>query len=399
MMKNILVMFVTLFTVLTLFCVQPVNAEVRGVTNKAIKIGIIFGITGPTASLGVQVTEAARTYVRYINDHGGVNGRQLELYIEDDRYSIPPALAAFKKLVYRDKVFTMIGPGSASCLNVLWKHIEKDKLPTMSIVMPEIAFSPVKKYIFGVMDIYPNQMRIIVDYMMKDFKLRDPKVAVVYPDTETGKIDLAPTIERLKKYNLTPVTKEVLNPGAIDASSQVMNIKRYQANAVIHAGTIPTTTVPLLKDLRKYGLSIPVFGSWGAMIAEDINLIGEAANQFYSVHATSQWDGEGPGVETMRKITLQYHPGTGKTPRGSMYTHTWICINMLVEGLKRAWKNLDEEALINALEGIKNYDTGGLCGPLTYTSASHKGGNSWKIYRADPIGRKWIALTGWRAVD
>ncbi|MEW6615973.1 MAG: ABC transporter substrate-binding protein [Thermodesulfobacteriota bacterium] len=399
MMKNILVVVVALFTVLTLFCAQPVNAEVRGVTNRAIKIGIIFGITGPTANLGVQVTEAARTYVRYINDHGGVNGRQLDLCIEDDRYSIPPALAALKKLVYRDKVFTMIGPGSASCLNVLWKHIEKEKLPTMSIVMPEVAFSPAKRYIFGVMDIYPGQVKLLVDYMIKDFKLKDPMIAVVYPDTETGKIDLVPTIERLKKYNLTPVTKEVLNPGAIDASSQVMNIKRYQANAVVHVGTIPTTTVPLLKDLRKYGLKIPVFGSWGAMIAEDINLIGEAANQFYSVHATSQWDGEGHGVETMRKITLQYHPGTGKTPRGSMYTHTWICINMLVEGLKRAGKNLDEEALISALEGIKNYDTGGLCGPITYSSTSHKGGNSWKIYKADPISRKWTALTGWKAVD
>ncbi|RJP60216.1 MAG: hypothetical protein C4549_00920, partial [Deltaproteobacteria bacterium] len=319
---------------------------------------------------------------------------------EDDRYSIPPAIAAFKKLVYKDRVFTIQGPGSASILNVLWKHIEKDKLPTMTGVTPEIAFNPVRRHIFGVMDIYPNQMRLLVDYMIKDFKLKEPRVAVVYADTEAGKIDLAPTIERLKRYNLTPVTKEVLNPGAIDATTQVMSIKRYQANAVVFPGTIPTTVTPLLKDLRKYGLKIPVFGSWAAMLTEDVNLLGEAADQFYSIHAVSQWYDKGHGVEEMRKITLKYHPGTEKTtPRGSMYTHAWIMSNVVVEGLKRAGRNLDEEALINALEGIKNYDTGGLSGPITYSSASHKGGNSWKIHKADPIGRKWVPLTDWRTAE
>jgi branched-chain amino acid transport system substrate-binding protein len=399
MKKNIFVLVVTLFTALTLFCAQPVNAEVRGVTDKSIKIGVIFGMTGPAAGLFVHAADATRTYVKYINDTGGVNGRQLDLIVEDDRYSIPPSIAALKKLVYRDRVFSMIGPSSASCLNVLWKHIEKEKLPTMSIVMPEIAFVPAKRYIFGVMDIYPGQVKVLIDYMIKDFKLNEPRVALVYPDTEAGKIDREVAIEWLKRYNITPVTKEVLNPGAIDATSQAMSIKRYKANAVLHVGTIPSTTVTLLQDLRKMGLKIPVFGSWGAMIGEEINAIGEAANQFYSVHATSPWYGKGHGLEEMKKITLRYHPETEKPYRGTMYTHLWTLNTVLVEGLKRAGRNLDEEALIKAIESIKNYDTGGLCGPITYSSTSHKGGNSWKIYKADPTNRKFVPLTDWRTAD
>lgn len=98
----------------------------------------------------------------------------------------------------------------------------------------------------------------------------------------------------------------------------------------------------------------------------------------------------------MREITLKYHPGTEKPYRGTIYTHAWVLTNVLVEGLKRAGRNLDEEALISAIETLKNYDTSGLCGPISYSSTNHKGGDSWKIYKADPVSGKYVALTEWR---
>ncbi|RJP55046.1 MAG: hypothetical protein C4549_09020 [Deltaproteobacteria bacterium] len=397
--KSLFIISIFMATLFFSVCKNVRASEVRGVTDKSIKVGVIFPITGPAASLGVHLAEATRTYIKYINDKGGVNGRQLDLIVEDDRYSIPPAIAAFKKLVYRDRVFAMIGPGSGSCLNVLWKHIEKEKLPTMSLVTPEIAFSPLRRYIFSVMDTYPGQVNVLVDYMIKDFKLKEPRVALVYPDTEVGKIDREPAIERLKRYNITPVTKEILSPASVDASTQIMSIRRYNANCVLHVGTITPTTITLLRDLRKMGLNIPVFGSWGAMLGEEMNAIGEAANQFYSVHAHSPWYDKGIGIEAMRKITLQYHPGTEKPYRGTIYTHAWLCNALLAEGLKRAGRNLDEQSLVSALESIKNYDTGGLSGPINYSSSSHKGNNSWKIYKADPTGGKYVPLTGWRTAD
>jgi len=240
---------------------------------------------------------------------------------------------------------------------------------------------------------------IDVDYMIKDFKLKEPRVAVVYPDTEVGKIDLAPTLERLKRYNLKPVTKEILNPTAIDASSQTMGIKRYKSNCVVHVGTITPTTFILLRDLKKFGLKVPVFASWGAMLGEELNAMGDAASRFYTVHASAPWYGEGDGVTAMRKITLKYHPGTEKPYRGAIYTHAWVMATMLAEGLKGAGRNLDEDAFISTIENLKNYDTGGLCGPINYSSTNHKGGDSWKIYRADPVRGKYVALTDWRKLE
>ena len=98
----------------------------------------------------------------------------------------------------------------------------------------------------------------------------------------------------------------------------------------------------------------------------------------------------------MRKVTLKYYPGTEKPYRGTAYSYGWVMAKILIEGIKRAGRNLNEDALIRALETLKNYDTGGLCNPITFTSKSHKGGDSWRIYKADPIKKKYIAITGWR---
>lgn len=391
-------LFFTIFAlVISGFVIQETDAsDVRGVTSDTIKIGLSTAMTGPGASLGVQFAQAIRTKIKYTNDNGGVNGRQLDLIIEDDRYSIPPAIAALKKLVYKDKIFAMIGPGSSSQVNVIWKKIQKDKLPTILLPMPEVAVTPFKRYLFTMTDTYPGQVKLIVDYLVKDFKLKQHRIAIVYPDTEAGKIDLEPALKRIKKYNLKPVTKEILSPAAMDASSQVMNFKRYKANCVLHVGTITPTTITLLRDIRKYGLKIPLFATWGAMLGEEMNAIGDQSKMFYSVHGTSPWYSKGRGMEKMRKITLKYHPGTEKPHRGTIYTHGWICTHMMIEGLKRAGKDLSEDSFISGLENLKNYDIGGLCGPISFSSTSHKGGNSWKIYRANSTTGKYVPLTGWR---
>ena len=183
--------------------------------------------------------------------------------------------------------------------------------------------------------------------------------------------------------------------GAVDASSQVMSLKKNGVNCVMNIGTITSSAVTLVRELKKFGINIPVFNSWGAMLAEGLNEIGDAANQAYIVHAISPWYGEGLEVQKMRKVTLRYHPGTEKPYRGTSFSYGWAVGNILAEGFKKAGRNLDEDAMIDALESLKNYDTGGLLAPVAFSSGNHKGGNASKIYKADPVSGKYVTLTGW----
>jgi len=375
------------------------SAEARGVTDDTVKIGVILDQTGPAADVVVPTTQGIKTYFKYINEQGGINGRKLNPMVEDDRYSIPLAITAFKKLVFKDRVFALIGPTSTGGVTVLSRHAEKEKIPLMSAIMPEITVKPFKKYVFIFGDIYPNQMNILIDYILNDLKPKKPRIALVYPDNETGKVDRESAMKRLKSHNLAPASKEVLNPGSLDASSQVMNLKKANVNCIILCGQIPQPTIVLLRELKKFGLNVPVFGSWATCAEEVLNMAGDSAKRFYAVNHMMSWYDDCPGAAKMREVTLKYYPGTEKPYRGKIYTHGWVGASVMVETLKRAGKDLDREGFIKAMESIKNFDTGGLCGPISYSSTSHKGGSTWKIFKADPASGKFIPLTGWRKSD
>ena len=269
--------------------------DVTGVTDSTIKIGAIFDQTGPAAVVAVPATQGLRSYFRHINDQGGINGRKIKLLVEDDRYSIPMAMSAFKKLVFKDHAFILMGPSSSSALTALSKSIQTQKIPNISLVSPEIAVKPFKRYIFTIQDIYPGQMKVIVDYIMKDLKAKNPRIAFVVPDSEAGKADLVPGLERLKSYNLEPVAKEVLNPGSIEATSQGMNLKKAKVDYIIICGSIPQPTILLLRELKKFGLKVPLICSWASGTEEVIHIAGDASKLFYAVSGAASWYDEGPG--------------------------------------------------------------------------------------------------------
>ncbi|MDY6968834.1 MAG: ABC transporter substrate-binding protein [Spirochaetota bacterium] len=368
-----------------------------GVFKDSIKIGGILDQTGPATIVSVPATKAIQNYYRHINEQGGINGRKIRFIVEDDRYTIPMAITAFKKLVYKDNAFLIMGPTSSSALTALARSIQKEKIPLISLISPEITVNPFKRYIFIIQDIYPGQMNVLIDYILKDLKPKKPKIGLVYPDNESGKVDLESALKRLKSYNLAPVTKQVLNTGGFDASSQVMNLKRYKVNHIVLPGS--TAAWVLLRDLKKFGMNIPVFGSYSLCAEEVIEIVGDAAKRYYAVNAANSWYDEGPGIAKMREITLKYHPGTEKPYRGKIYTLGWVLAMMTVEGIKRCGRGLNREVFIDKMETIKNFSTGELTGPINYSSTSHKGGSTWKIFKADPSTKKFIPMTGWRKSD
>jgi branched-chain amino acid transport system substrate-binding protein len=84
-----------------------------GVTDKTIKIGLFGPLSGNSMAYGFDVMNAAKMYYDKVNKEGGINGRKIELVIEDDRCNANDLLAAVKKLTEQDKVFALNG-GSCS---------------------------------------------------------------------------------------------------------------------------------------------------------------------------------------------------------------------------------------------------------------------------------------------
>ena len=77
----------------------------QGVTKDTITLGTIQDLSGPLAGFGKQVRLGMMLRLDEANEQGGVNGRKLELKVEDSGYDPKRAVLAAQKLVNQDKIF------------------------------------------------------------------------------------------------------------------------------------------------------------------------------------------------------------------------------------------------------------------------------------------------------
>jgi len=370
------------------------SKEARGVTKDSIIIGSIADHTGPTSNVGVVMVEAYRIFFRHINDEGGINGRKIKLVAEDSRYSIPASIAAFKKLLFKDQMLALLGPVSIGETKVLFRHIEKEKIPTLPWAPDESVMKPYKRYVFPTSGFYDNEWGVTLDYIVNKLKAKNPKIAMATVDVESGKVVRASAVAWAKSYGLK-LHHETLPISAIDVTSQVLSMKRAGVTHILIHHVAPGAAA-VLKDMKKFDLDVPMFGTSAACTEDVIRIAGEASKNFVGASPYSSWYEKSPGMAKVRKISLKYNPGAEKSYSIKSYSMGWVVPLILCEGIKRAGKDLDGEKLVAALETIKDLDTKGICGLITYTPTMHYGLNYNKLFKADPKSGKLIPITKWK---
>jgi len=371
-----------------------VSAEDRGVTKDAIKMGMIMVKTGPVAALGLPYGWGTEDVFNDINEKGGIEGRKIELFWEDDQFKTPNAIAKFKKLLFNDNVLTIITCGGTPQTIALLDMIQENKVPNIPNALAEEMYNPYKPYVFILGAAYETQIDLMFDYIMEDLKAKDPKIAVVYAETEFGKKGLEAARKRAKAYGLTLASELVLNIGSVDASSQVLALKKAGVDYVVTCNLAPPL-ITFLKDAEKYDYWPTVFGINWSCDDMVVKACQNAAKNFIGVNFVGGWEDKTPGMEKIQELAKKYNRDPKKMLT-SLYTSGAAAAMVFAEGMKRAGTGLNPESLKSALETLKDYDTGGVVPPVTYTSSSHAPTKKCRLYKADPAAGVMKALTEWR---
>ena len=366
----------------------------RGVTKDAIKMGMIMVKTGPVAALGLPYGWANEDVFMDANDKGGINGRKINLIWEDDQFKTPLAMAAFKKLIFRDQVLTVTTCGGTPQTLALLKMINEYKVPNIPNALAEEMYKPFQPYVFLLGATYETQVQLMFDYIMNDLKAKSPKIGVVYAETEFGKKGLEAARKRAKQYGLTLASELVLNIGSVDASTQVLALKEAHVDYVVTCNLLPPM-ITFLKTAEKYDYHPTVLGiNWSC---DDmlVKACGKAAKNFIGVNFVGGWADDSPGMKRIRELAKKNNRDPHKMLT-SLYTAGAAVAIVFDEGLKRAGQNLTPESLKSALETLKDFDTGGIVPPVTFTPTSHSPANKAKLYKADVGAKVMKPITDWR---
>ena len=100
-----------------------------------IKIGHLADMTGPLAVYGYSNNLILSKAIEYINAHGGINGRPVELVVEDTETKVATATSKMRKLIEYHKVDVVIG-SQHSGINIACNPIAKE-LKTLHIPVGE----------------------------------------------------------------------------------------------------------------------------------------------------------------------------------------------------------------------------------------------------------------------
>jgi len=350
-----------------------------------IKVGAVQPITGRFAFAGVNINAGLEDALMMANEEGGINGKQIEYIMEDGQYQLDVATAAFKRIMSRDN--PLIVYGESTGLGKAMGPEIKDRykiLYSSTSFSGELADAAANPYIFVPGPTYADMFGILLNYISKEKP--GAKVAFFYSDTEFGKDPIPSARQMCKDLKLDLVAEAVAQVGAIDVTSQVLELKRKSPDYVIFQGFVVEPVGAVIKQCRDFGMQTKFMGTfWGAskMIVDNLGALAEG---YMAVNPYMYWwNDDVPMIKKIKAYTAKKYPNV--TYRDNSYMQGFMTGLIFVECLKRADKagQLNGDGLVKALQSIKDFDSGGLTAPLTIKNNKFPVARVWKVNVAKKI--------------
>ena len=343
-----------------------------GVYGDHIDWGVIMDLSGPASPSQIIWTNGLKDYIRMVDDAGGVNGRKINLLVEDNRFDPSLDRIAFEKLSSQTPVLGISGMGNANGQVALNAMIRRGKVPVVgSYTTAKALTEPPTPMFYGGFCGYNEMASVGVGFLTEQLKLAAPKVLTVHLDTAGGKEYADYVAAAAKRAGGTHVAVPI-KPNAADATAQVLEISNAKPDFIAVHGTT-TTPILLLRAMQQYGLTMPVFGM--AYIGTPVvysSLPPEAGNKYSFVSCfTPGGTGATPALKAMDEHADLYGHATLKADIN--YVAGWTIGELITQAIGKLGPDVARASLVAALNKGFSMDTGGLSAPIAYTTDNHRG--------------------------
>lgn len=378
---NLRWVFILILTLTTMIFAQTSGAIAE---EKVILIAHVGDLTGPATSwAGKPFAYGVRDYFNLVNEKGGISGQKVKHMLVDGGYSVAGETTAFKQFSMQD-IVVFIDWSTGGALQIAPLCAEK-KIVNLGGAPLEFLSDPLKyPYRFIHSATYEQCWRAVIHYQMKRHPGKKQKAALTYPDSGFGRVNADAIKASLKKMDIPVVDEEIVDFKALDATTQMLKMKRSDPDFVLNAQVEPSIAV-IMKDARKAGIDtekIQFYAPLNALGQEVAKLGGDAVRSLlFSSPFSDISEADLSGI----KQILQFNAGKEWQP-SVWYVHGWTAASVISEGLKKVVSRgeaMTGENLKKALETLKSFDNGDLTSRITFTSSNHIGAYGVKLFRPD----------------
>lgn len=350
-MKRILLSLGLIATLLFAFACQP-----GGGGGDKVRIGVFMSLTGDTANFGISSTNGIKMAADEVNAAGGINGKQIELLVQDDRSDASEAATIVTKFVTQDQVHAILGEVASSRSIAAAPIAQNAKIPmlTPSSTNPEVT----KKgdFIFRSCFIDPVQGAAIAQFGAKTLNAKRGALMV------DRKNDYSTGLEKVIKEVFTRLGGQIAvtqsyQAGDQDFNAQITSIKGANPDIIFVPGYYGDVGL-FAKQARDKGITVPLVGGDGWDSPSLYQIGGAALNGCYFSNHYSPDDAD----PIVQKFVNDYKSRYGSVPDALAAT-AYDAARIMFDAIKRA-NSLDGAAIREALAATKEFP--GVTGKVTF---------------------------------
>ena len=355
-------------------------------------------LTGMYAQAGTLGKVGIDAYVGYLNASGGINGRPVRLVTYDSGSVPEQALAVFKQIMAEEENVVAFYGDSTTFMKLSAPEVNERYKVFMggSSMATELADPDNYRYHFMTGPTYADMMGMLLEYIAgkREAGTAAPRVVLFYSNIAFGRDPIPASRERAARLGIEIVEEIETAPAGVDVAPAVLKLRRANPDYVIFHGYATTVWPEVMKQALQSGVEAMFMGTFWAMEPLIIRQLGALADRYLGVFPYRYyWEqAESATLRLMKQVTKQEYLPT-------YALQAWFSGMIMHEVIKRtldAGMELTGDNLRRTLDGIQEWDTGGLIGvPVSFKNGSIPVG---RIYRGntatglmDPVS-DWIVL-------
>ncbi len=391
-MKKVLVSLGILVALILIVPASGSAADVRGVTDTEVVVGITTPLSGPAALWGVTGL-GAKAWADHINAQGGIHGRKIKVILKDDGYNPAKAMANLREM--KNEVFAVCGLLGTAIVNASKDFFGENNIPLITAYGDVRIWTHVSpqslKYAFITYPDYEDEAQYLTTWAIKNKDAK--KVAVFYQNDDYGKKGLAGvkkalaiTAGRAKLAAAVPyeVTERAL-------STHALKLKESGADTLVLYTTVTHAAI-MTKTMAKVGYKPQVFASFPLADAIMYKVAGPTWEGTYvGIPGNVDLPGSDPAADRVSEILVKYNPKL----KASTFLALFGAASMmqLAEGLQNAGPDLTPESMIAGMEKISDWKPENLGARISYAPDRRQGNNAIRLGQAK--GGKVVGVGTW----
>lgn len=316
--------------------------------RSTITIGYYGDLSGPTFNFGQSARNGALMAAEEINLAGGINGRRIDIVIEDDQGSPETAAAKAGKLIDTDKVIAIIAGGKSDNSRAAAPKAQVSKVPLISPSATDPAVTKIGDYIFRACFIDVFQGEVMAKFAANTLKAK--KAAILFDFNSGYSRGLTDFFELgFTRLGGQVVTKQLYTQSDRDYRGQLNSIRLTNPDVIYIPGYYGDIAL-IAKQARQLGITQPLLGGDGWDAPELWGLGGDALNGSY---ISNHYSIEDPSP-AIQKFVKEYKSRYGNLAPDAHAALGYDAMRVLADAIQRAGTT-DGPKLREALAQTKNF--------------------------------------------